>query len=101
MEHEYPNCPRCNRKGQIIELNIRRCLNNNCSENLFVRNGPYMYAIVCYHTQTCQKDEAGNPRICVSHCDLSWNAYTFNQADLIRKIHEIGHTMHIVDLREI
>lgn len=101
MQKIYPNCPECNSKGQIVELNIRRCLNNECSQDIFIRNGPYAYAIRCFHNDMCQKDEAGNSRMCVSHCDLSWNAYTFNQAELIRMMHEAEHDTHTVQVREI
>lgn len=101
MEHIYPNCPKCNKKGLIIEINMRRCLNDNCSENLFVRNGPYEYQISCFHTKTCRLDNMGASRICVSHCDLSWNVYTFNQAEMIRMIHETQNEMHIAKVSNI
>ena len=101
MEHEYPNCPRCNRKGHIMEPNLRKCLHSSCSENLFVRNGPHKYQISCFHTKTCRLDEAGASRICVQHCDLSWSVYTFNQAEMIRMMHEAENSMHIANVCEI
>ena len=94
-KYSYPNCPACNKKGEIVEQYIRKCNNEDCNENLFVRNGPYKYVIKCLHNKHCQKDVQENPRICVEHCDGIWNAFTFNQAEEIRMLHEAQNPAHV------
>lgn len=101
MKYMFPYCPKCSRKGQIVQFGIRKCLNDECDETIFIRNGPYAYVVRCFHDQFCQKDQAGNPRICVTHCDASWNAYTFNQAEFIRMLHEAQNDGHIIEVQSL
>ncbi len=101
MKRMYPKCPKCGIIGQIIEMDFRRCLNDECDEKYFTRYGPYDYEIRCIHDQICQKDWEGNTRVCVKHCDGSWNAYTKNQAELIKTLHETEHSSHIAEVIQI